>query len=52
MTAEAAAEAVRLVYEQLVRSPGYIELARAKRWNGVLPTTMLDAGATPLLSLK
>ena len=50
--AAAEAEAIRLVNEQLVRSPRYIELARAKRWNGVLPTTILDAGATPLLSLK
>ena len=29
-----------------------IELTRAKRWNGVLPTTVLDDGTTPLLSLK
>ncbi len=37
MATEAAAEAIRIVNEQLVRSPRYIELARAKRWNGVLP---------------
>ncbi|MDE0407642.1 MAG: hypothetical protein OXN81_07245 [Alphaproteobacteria bacterium] len=50
--AEAEAEAIRLVNEQLARSPRYIELTRAKRWNGVLPTTVLNEGATPLLSLK
>ena len=54
VTTEAAAEAeaIRLVNEELARSPRYIDLARAKRWNGVLPTTVLDDGATPLLSLK
>lgn len=54
VTTEAAAEAeaIRLVTGQLARSPRYIELTRAKRWNGVLPTTVLDDGATPLLSLK
>ena len=50
--AAAEAEAIRLVNQQLARSPRYIELTRAKRWNGVLPTTVLDDGATPLLSLK
>jgi len=54
VTTEAAAEAeaIRLVNEELARSPRYIDLTRAKRWNGVLPTTVLDDGATPLLSLK
>ena len=32
---------------QLARSSRYIELTRAKRWNGVLPTTVLNEGATP-----
>ena len=50
--ARAEAEAIRLVNEQLERSPRYIELARAKRWNGVLPTTMVGSEVTPLLSLK
>ena len=48
----AEAEAIRLVNEELARSPRYIDLTRAKRWTGVLPTTVLDDGATPLLSLK
>ena len=54
VTTEAAAEAeaIRLVNEELARSPRYIDLTRAKRWNGVLPTTVLDDGATPLLSLR
>ena len=50
--ARAEAEAIRLVNRQLERSPRYIELARAKRWNGVLPTTMVGSNVTPLLSIK
>ncbi len=45
-------ERIRLVNEQFAHSPRYIELAWAKRWNGALPTTVLDDGATPRLSLK
>ena len=50
--AKAEAEAIRFVNEQLERSPRYIELTRAKRWNGVLPATMMGTNVTPLLSLK
>ena len=50
--ARAEAEAIRLVNQQLERSPRYIELARAKRWNGVLPATMVGTDVTPLLSIK
>ena len=46
------AEAIRLVNAQLERSPRYIELARAMRWNGVLPATTLGTDVTPLLSIK
>ena len=48
--ARAGAEAIRPVNEQLEHSPRYIELARAKRWNGVLPTTILSQtlGLNPL----
>ena len=48
----AGAEAFRVVNAHLERSPRYIELARAKRWNGVLPATTLGTDVTPLLSLK
>ena len=50
--AKAEAEAIRLVNAQLERSPRYIELTRAKRWNGVLPATMVGSNVTPLLSIK
>ena len=29
---------------ELARSPAYIELIRAKAWNGVLPQTLLGEG--------
>lgn len=35
--ADAEAYKIRLLQEQLSRSPQYIELVKAKRWNGVLP---------------
>ena len=50
--AKAEAEAIRLVNAQLERSPRYIELARAKRWNGVLPAAMVGTSVTPLMSIK
>lgn len=39
--ATAEADAIRLLNEQLAKSPHYIDLVRAKRWDGVLPQTML-----------
>ncbi|MYB34118.1 MAG: prohibitin family protein [Gammaproteobacteria bacterium] len=39
--ATAEADAIRLVNEQLSRSPLYVDLVRAKRWDGVLPQTAL-----------
>ena len=50
--AKAEAEGIRLVNERLERSQRCIELARAKRWNGVLPATTVGGGHSPLLSLK
>ena len=48
--ARAGAGTIRPVNEQLKHSPRYIELARAKRWNAVLPTTILwqTLGLNPL----
>ena len=50
--ATAEAEAIRLVSEQLAASPRYLELVRAKRWNGTLPTTILGSEAQVLLGLS
>ena len=44
--AEAEAKAIALVNEQLARSPAYVDLVRAKAWNGVMPQTMLGEGVS------
>ncbi len=51
LEATAEAQAIELVNEQLAKSPLFIDLVRAKAWNGVLPTTVLSEGVTPLLSI-
>ena len=52
-TANAEADAIEVVNKQLAVSPRYIDLVKAKAWNGRLPTTMLgnDGGTGILLSL-
>lgn len=52
LKAQAEAEAIRLVTEQLIQSPDYIELVKAKNWNGVLPTTVLGSEGNVLFSVK
>ena len=49
--ATAEADAIRLVTEQLGRSPQYVDLVRAKRWNGILPQTVLGEGVGAFLSM-
>ena len=49
--ATAEAGAIGLVTEQLGRSPRYVELVRAKRWDGVLPRTVLGEGVGAMLSM-
>lgn len=50
--AEAEAEAIRVVNEQLEKSADYVELVKAKAWDGVLPVTTVGGGdAVPLLNL-
>ena len=50
--ARAEAEAIRLINEQLVGSPQYIELVRTKRWDGVLPRALLSDGTQVLFGLQ
>ena len=50
--AKAEAQAIELVNQQLARSPAYIDLVRAKSWNGILPTTVLSESVSPLLAIK
>ncbi|HUS17965.1 MAG TPA: SPFH domain-containing protein [Chloroflexia bacterium] len=50
LKAEGDAEAIRVINEQLSRSPAYIQYYYLQKWNGVLPSTMLGAGgATPVI---
>lgn len=49
---EAEADAIRAKAKALADNPALIELTKAERWDGVLPTTMLPGTATPLLSIK
>lgn len=49
---EAEAQAIALINEQLARSPAYVKLVEAKRWDGVLPRTMLGDGSGVLLGLS
>ena len=42
--AQAEAKSVQLMQEQLQKSPQYIELIKAQKWNGVLPVYMLGGG--------
>lgn len=50
-TSEAEARAINLVNAALAKSPHYVELVKAKAWDGKLPVTMLGNGTNTLLSL-
>lgn len=43
--AEAEAHAIEVINEQLVKSPTYVDLVRAKAWDGRLPNTLLGSGS-------
>ena len=49
--AEAEAQAITQVSEALEGSPLYIELTKAKRWDGMVPKTILGGDSGVLLSL-
>ena len=49
--ATAEADAIRLVNEQLSRSALYVDLVRAKRWDGVLPQTVLGESVGAFFSI-
>ncbi len=52
LEAIAEAEAIQLVNEQLSKSPLYIDLVRAKAWNGSLPQTMLGSDSQTLFQIQ
>lgn len=45
----AEAEAIKLRAEALAKNENLVELTKAERWNGVLPTTMLPNSAVPFI---
>ncbi len=47
--ATAEAKAIKLVNAELAKSANYVDLVRAKAWNGVLPSTLLGAGSGNIL---
>lgn len=49
--AQAEAKAIKLVNAELAKSANYVDLVRAKSWNGVLPSTMLGGSSNVLFSL-
>lgn len=49
--AVAQSDAIRKQGEALQSNPLFVELTKANRWDGKLPTTMIPGGATPFLSL-
>lgn len=49
---EAEAAAIRSRAHALQQNAALIELVKAERWNGALPTTMLPNSGTPLLQIK
>jgi regulator of protease activity HflC (stomatin/prohibitin superfamily) len=48
----AEAEAITARAEALKNNAALIELVKAERWNGVLPTTMLPTGSVPFIDVK
>lgn len=51
-TYRAQAEAIKLEADALKANPQWVELVKARKWDGKLPVTMLPNGATPLINLK
>lgn len=51
LTAEAEAEKIRLQNQELVKSPQYVELIKAQRWDGKLPITFSGGGVQPFLNV-
>jgi regulator of protease activity HflC (stomatin/prohibitin superfamily) len=51
LKATAEAEAVRLLNEQLSRSPQYVELIKAQKWDGKLPQYVLGQAPVPFMAI-
>jgi len=51
LTAKAEAEKIRLQNEELQKSPLYVELIKAQRWDGHLPVSFTGGGVQPFLNI-
>lgn len=49
---EAEAQAIRQRGAALAQNPNLVDLVKAERWDGALPTTMIPGGATPMLNVS
>lgn len=49
---EAEAHAIRVKAQALASNQNLVELTKAERWNGVLPTTVLPNGTLPFIDAK
>ena len=49
---EAEASAIRARAEALASNQNLVELTKAERWNGVLPTTVLPTGGVPFIDAR
>ncbi|MNP43227.1 hypothetical protein D3C76_1370320 [compost metagenome] len=49
---KAEAEAIKARAQALASNQNLVELTKAERWNGVLPTTVLPNGALPFIDIK
>lgn len=49
---QAEADAIRAKNEAIKESPNLVELTKAERWNGQLPTTFVPGAAVPFLNIK
>ena len=52
LEATAEAKAIKLINAELARSPTYVDLVRAKAWDGVMPQTMLSEGGNVLFGVN
>ena len=51
LKADAEAYAIKVIQQQLAKSPNYVELQKIEKWNGQFPTIMGDT-INPFVSLK
>jgi len=49
---QASADAIKAKSEALHNNPDLIDLTKAERWNGALPSTMMSGNSVPFVSLK